>query len=59
MRNHGTTPILEDIYEPTIPGSEGQVDEPEEEKVLQPQQRHHAQRQKGYFDLHPDRRLHT
>ena len=59
MSNHGTIPILEDIYEPTIPGSEEQFDEPEEEIVLQPQQRHHAQRRMGYFDLHPDRRPHT
>ena len=47
MKSHGTTLILDDIYEPTIPERKGQVKEPEE-MVLQPQlQRAHAQRRMG------------
>ena len=38
MSNHETTPILDDIYEPTIPESEGQIEEADDEIVLQPQQ---------------------
>ena len=38
MSNHETTPILDDIYEHTIPESEGQIEEADDEIVLQPQQ---------------------
>ena len=31
MDNHFASPMLDDIYEPTIPESEGQVEEPEDE----------------------------
>ena len=38
MSNHETTPILDDIYEHTIPEREGQIEEADDEIVLQPQQ---------------------
>ena len=55
MITHGTTPRLDGIYEHTIPECEGQVEEPEEEVVFQPQQHQNAQQWMGYFDPHPDR----
>ena len=55
MDNHFASPMLDDIYEPTIPESEGQIEKPVDEIVLQPQ-RQHSQRRMGYFDLHPERR---
>ena len=46
-----------DIYEHTIPESEGLIEEADDEIVLQPQrQKQHSQRRMGYFDLHPERR---
>ena len=54
MSYHETAPILDDIYEHTIPESEGQIEEAEDEIVLQPQQQQqHSQRRMGYLDLHP------
>ena len=38
MSNHETIPILNDIYEHTIPESVGQIEEADDEIVLQPQQ---------------------
>jgi hypothetical protein len=61
MDHRGTTPFVDDTYEPTIPESEGQhdeiyeEDEPEEEVVLSPSSAA-AKRRMGYFDLHPERR---
>jgi hypothetical protein len=61
MDHRGTTPFVDDTYEPTIPESEGQHDEiyeeeePEEEVVLSPSSAA-AKRRMGYFDLHPERR---
>ena len=57
MSNHGTAPILDDIYEHTIPESEVQIEEAEDEIVLHPQQQQqqqHSQRRMGYLDLHPE-----
>ena len=62
MNNRGTTPMVDDSYEPTIPESEGQPEleeeeeQPEEEIVLQPEESTPARRRMGYFDLHPERR---
>ena len=55
MDNHFASPMLDDIYDPAIPESEGQVEEPVDEIVLQPMQQHSQQRM-GYFDLYPERR---
>ena len=64
MNHRGTTPMVEDSYEATIPESEGQAEpeeeeeeeQPEEEIVLQPEHSTPARRRMGYFDLHPERR---
>ena len=43
MNNHDTTPLLDDICEPTIPENKGRAEEPKEDIVLQPQPQHQHQ----------------
>ena len=52
MDSHFASPMLDDIYEPTIPDSEGQIEEPVDDIVLQPQQQH-LQRRMGYLTCTP------
>ena len=59
MNHRGTTPLVDDSYEPTIPESEvpdvEEEEEPEDEIVLSPSSIA-TRRRMGYFDLHPERR---